>query len=168
MCSAGNNPPIVGKGHLKPITKAWEKDMGLREAIVVSNVPIYQELARRIGLERMRDNVVKMNHGNREIGTIVDIFWLKGPLNISAIEQTRFLAKLAQGTLPLSELVQKSVRKIVRLDKGPNWTLYGKTGWENGPDPGVGWWVGWVQKEDRVMLLRSIWISERHPMGLSA
>src|SRR5690606_11443426 len=29
----------------------WERDMGLREAISLSNVPIYQELARRIGLE---------------------------------------------------------------------------------------------------------------------
>ena len=28
--------------------KEWERDMGLREAIKMSNVPIYQELARRI------------------------------------------------------------------------------------------------------------------------
>ena len=35
------------KGHPKPFSKAWEKDMGLREAIAMSNVPIYQELARR-------------------------------------------------------------------------------------------------------------------------
>jgi beta-lactamase class D len=33
---------------------AWEKDMGLREAIALSNVPIYQELARRVGLERKK------------------------------------------------------------------------------------------------------------------
>ena len=31
--------------------KAWEQDMGLRDAIKVSNVPVYQELARRIGLD---------------------------------------------------------------------------------------------------------------------
>src|SRR5919106_3466173 len=30
--------------------KAWERDMGLREAIALSNAAIYQELARRIGL----------------------------------------------------------------------------------------------------------------------
>jgi beta-lactamase class D len=35
-------------GKPQPI-KAWEHDMGLREAIKISNVPIYQELARRIG-----------------------------------------------------------------------------------------------------------------------
>jgi Penicillin binding protein transpeptidase domain len=32
--------------------KTWEKDMSMREAIALSAVPIYQELARRIGLER--------------------------------------------------------------------------------------------------------------------
>jgi len=141
---------IPYKGHPKPFTKAWEKDMGLREAIVVSNVPIYQELARRIGLERMRDNVSKMNYGNKEIGDSVDTFWLNGPLKISAIEQTRFLARLAQSALPFPEEFQRNVREIARLDKGSNWTLYGKTGWENGPDPGVGWWVGWVEMEDRI------------------
>ncbi len=134
----------------KPFTKAWEKDMGLREAIAISNVPIYQELARRIGFDRMQENVRKMNYGNNEIGTSIDTFWLFGPLKISAVEQTRFLAGLAQGTLPFPESAQKSVRDITRIDSGPNWTLHAKTGWENGPDPGVGWWVGWVQKGNRI------------------
>lgn len=129
---------------------AWEKDMGLRDAIKISNVPIYQELARRIGLERMRSNVVMMAFGNQDIGTVVDNFWLVGPLKISALEQAQFLAHLAQGTLPFSTRDQESVREIVRLEQGDNWTLYGKTGWVNAPDAGIGWWVGWVRKDKRV------------------
>ncbi|WP_303905106.1 class D beta-lactamase [Thiohalomonas denitrificans] len=128
----------------------WEKDMGLREAIALSNVPIYQELARRVGLERMRENVSKFGFGNEDIGATVDTFWLEGPLKISAVEQARFLARLAQGKLPIHEDVQQSVREIVRLEQGENWQLYGKTGWENAPDRGIGWWVGWVQKDDHV------------------
>jgi len=134
----------------KPFSKAWEKDMGLREAIAVSNVPIYQELARRIGFDRMQENILKLNYGNKEIGTSIDTFWLLGPLKISAVEQTQFLAKLAEGLLPFPETAQKSVRDITLIDKGPNWTLHAKTGWQNGPNPGVGWWVGWVKKGDRV------------------
>jgi beta-lactamase class D len=128
----------------------WEKDMGLREAITLSNVPIYQELARRIGLERMRENVSKLGYGNGRIGATVDTFWLEGPLKISAIEQARFLARLAQGQLPLPADVQASVREIVLLEQGDNWRLYGKTGWENAPNSGIGWWVGWVKKDDHV------------------
>ncbi len=137
-------------GPPQPFIQAWKKDMALRQAIALSNVPIYQELARRVGLERMREKVSALDYGNKEIGTSVDTFWLKGPLEITAVEQTRFLAGLAQGALPAPAYVQQSVREILWLDRGPDWELYGKTGWANAPDPGVGWWVGWVQKNGRV------------------
>ena len=138
------------KGPSQPLVQAWAKDMGLREAIALSNVPIYQELARRIGLDRMKENVARMDYGNTDIGATVDTFWLLGPLKISAVEQTQFLAKLAQDALPFPPDFQKSVREIVLLEQGTNWKLYGKTGWENAPDQGIGWWVGWVQKGGRV------------------
>lgn len=128
----------------------WEKDMGLREAIALSNVPIYQGLARRIGLERMREYVSRLGFGNEAIGTSVDTFWLEGPLKISAVEQSQFLARLAQRTLPIPGAIQQSVHEILLLEEGDDWQLFGKTGWENAPGPGVGWWVGWVTKEDRV------------------
>lgn len=130
--------------------KAWEKSMGLREAITLSNVPVYQALAQRIGLERMRDNVQNIDYGNKVIGTVVDRFWLDGPLTISAVEQTYFLGRLAQGQLPIPEEFQESVREIILIEEGNNWSLYGKTGWENAPEPGIGWWVGWVVKEGSI------------------
>ena len=124
--------------------KSWEQDMGLRDAIKISNVPVYQELARRIRLERMRENLAAIPYGNTETGTVVDTFWLKGPLQISAIEQAKFLARLAQGTLPFPLDVQRSVREIVQLEQRDDRILYGKTGWTTAPDPDIGWWVGWV------------------------
>jgi len=130
--------------------KFWEKDMGLRDAIRISNVPVYQELARRIGLERMREHVIKLDYGNMEIGNTVDRFWLDGPLRISAIEQTGFLARLAQGALPFPSDIQQTVREIVRVEQGDNWALYAKTGWGGDSRPEIGWWVGWVQKEGRL------------------
>jgi beta-lactamase class D len=132
-----------------PFDPAWVKDMGLREAIVVSNVPIYQELARRIGLERMRQAVNRLDYGNREIGSSVDSFWLRGPLAISAVEQTRFLDRLARGVLPFPAEAQRAVRGITLVESGPGWALHAKTGWQNGPGPGVGWWVGWVERNGR-------------------
>jgi len=141
--------PLPYGGQPQPFD-SWERDMGLREAIVLSNVPIYQELARRVGLQRMRGYVSELGYGNGEIGATVDRFWLDGPLAISAIEQARFLARLAQGKLPVSEEVQKIVREIVLLERGANWRLYGKTGWEHAPGRGIGWWVGWVERDDRI------------------
>lgn len=132
-------------GGPQPI-KSWQADMGLRDAIKISNVPIYQELARRIGLERMKNNVHKINYGNNDIGNHVDSFWLEGPLAISALEQTQFLALLAQKQLPFSKDVQDSVREIIKIDQGDDWTLYGKSGWAQN----VGWWVGWVEKQGNI------------------
>lgn len=129
--------------------KTWEQDMGLRAAIKISNVPIYQELARRIGLESMQDGVDEIDYGNGEIGSAVDKFWLEGPLKISAVEQAQFLARLAQDELPFPKEIQAKVREIVQLEQNDHWTLYGKTGWASAAKPNIGWWVGWVQKGDK-------------------
>ena len=130
--------------------KAWENDMSLRKAIIISNIPIYQELARRTGLERMRAKIFEIGYGNREIGDVVDRFWLDGPLKISAVEQAHLLVKLAQGELPFSSEIQAEARDIVKLEEGPNWTLYGKTGTAASYEPQVGWWVGWVERSGRI------------------
>lgn len=129
---------------------AWEKDMGLREAIALSAVPIYQALARRIGAERMQAHIKRLDYGNSQIGAAVDRFWLDGPLAISAVEQTQFLARLASGTLPYPTALQQAVREIVLIETHGDARLYGKSGWQNAPDPGVGWWVGWVEKSGQV------------------
>ncbi|MDH4018311.1 MAG: class D beta-lactamase [Xanthomonadales bacterium] len=130
--------------------KAWEQDMGLRDAIKVSNVPVYQELARRIGLDRMRENLAAIPYGNADTGNEVDTFWLRGPLQISAMEQATFLARLAQSDLPFSSEIQQSVREIVKIEQADERVLYGKTGWTTTPDPDIGWWVGWVVKDQQI------------------
>ncbi len=127
--------------------KTWEHDMGLREAIKLSAVPIYQELARRIGLERMRAGVKKLGYGNMEIGEVVDQFWLRGPLAISAVEQIQFLSRLVDGKLPVSEVALHAVREITILEKTNAYTLHGKTGWLF--DEKLGWWVGWVERDGK-------------------
>ncbi|HEX7044226.1 MAG TPA: class D beta-lactamase [Burkholderiales bacterium] len=146
--AVGDVDEVLPYGGKPQPVKDWERDMSLREAVRVSNVPVYQELARRIGLERMRDGVARLEYGNARIGSIVDSFWLRGPLAISAVEQVQFLAKLAAGALPFPREAQARVREIIRLEAHEGAVLYGKTGWGNG-DPGIGWWVGWVEKDGR-------------------
>ena len=143
------NEIIPYGGKPQPV-KAWEKDMSMREAITISNVPIYQELARRIGLERYQSWLAKLNYGNGKTGDAVETFWLKGPLRISAVEQVVFITQLAQKALPLSERSQSIVRDILRLESRDGQILYGKTGWQTSADPKTGWWVGWVEREGKI------------------
>ena len=125
--------------------KAWERDMPMREAIAASAVPIYQELARRIGLGRYHHWLERLSYGNRTTGGALETFWLDGPLEISAIEQTRFVAELAQQKLSMSARSQAIVRDILRLETAGSRTLYGKTGWRFSSTPQLGWWTGWVE-----------------------
>ncbi len=124
---------------------AWQKDMTLREAVTASNVPVFQEIARRVGLENYRSWLARLDYGNRETGEIVDRFWLEGPLAISAVEQARFLARLAEQALPMSARSQAIVRDIIRIEEKDGRTLFAKTGW----DGKIGWWAGWVEHGPR-------------------
>lgn len=137
---------VIPYGGKPQIIKAWEKDMPMREAITASNVPVYQELARRVGLERYRVWLARLNYGNRQTGTAVERFWLDGPLEISAIEQARFVTLLAERKLDASARSQSIVREILRIEDRDGAVLYGKTGW----DGQIGWWTGWVEREGRV------------------
>lgn len=127
----------------------WAQDMSLRDAIRISNVPVYQGLARRIGIERMRTGLRQLEYGNMDPGTVVDTFWLEGPLAISAWEQTVFLDRLVRDALPVPKPAMAAVRAILRQE-GPA-ELYAKTGW-GAPRGGaeIGWWVGWVKKDGKV------------------
>jgi beta-lactamase class D len=124
-------------GKPQPI-KVWEKDMSMREAIKVSNVPIYQEIARRVGTERYRLWLDRLDYGNRQTGSAVETFWLDGPLAISAVEQAKFIALLAQQRLPMSMRSQSIVRDILLVESRDGFVLYGKTGWQVSRNPQLG------------------------------
>ncbi|MGQ3353219.1 MAG: class D beta-lactamase [Phreatobacter sp.] len=142
---------VLPYGGGRTMVPAWARDMSLREAMPISNVPIFQEVARRIGLARYRDWLARLDYGNRDPGTVVDRFWLDGPLRISATEEARFNARLAQKALAASERAQTLVHDIVRLESAGGATLYGKTGWfvKRG-ETSIGWWTGWVERGSRI------------------
>lgn len=133
-----------------PFMQEWARDMSMREAIKLSNVPIYQELARRIGLARYREWLTRLSYGNGETGATLERFWLDGSLQISAVEEAHFVAALAQRKLPMSIRAQESVRDILKYETIRDYTIYAKTGWCRACQPQIGWWVGWVARGGRI------------------
>lgn len=136
-------------GKPQPI-KTWEQEMSLRDGIRISNVPVFQEIARRVGLARYRALLKAYGYGNQRVGGDVETFWLKGPLRISALEHVGLLLKLAKQELPAQKGNQRLVREIIRLETKGDAKLYGKTGWTIAPDPDIGWFVGWVERKGRI------------------
>jgi beta-lactamase class D len=139
----------------------WNRDHTLRSAIAVSAVPVYQEIARRIGAERMKAYVDKLGYGNRDIGGApIDYFWLSGNLRISPLQQIEFLDRLRRGALPVSERSQALTRAILPVTKASDSVIRAKSGLigvdDKSPAGGVsatvGWLVGWAEKGSAVTL----------------
>jgi beta-lactamase class D len=134
-------------GITRPI-EAWNADHTLRTAIAVSAVPVYQEIARRIGAERMQKYVDLFEYGNRDIGGGIDQFWLTGNLRIDPIQQVDFVDRLRRGVLPISARSQDLVRDILPVTKVDDSIIRVKSGLlgaERG-QPSLGWMVGWAEK----------------------
>jgi beta-lactamase class D len=128
--------------------EAWNQDHSLRSAMRVSAVWFYQELARRIGRERMQHWVDAAGYGNRDLGAgPIDRFWLDGALRITPRQQIDLLVRLYRNDLPFSRRSMDLVRDLLVLEKTDRYVLRGKTGWAISTAPQVGWFVGYVERD---------------------
>lgn len=125
---------------------SWNQDHNMRTAMKYSAVWFYQELARRIGLERMQHYVDLAGYGNKNIGGGIDTFWLTGDLRITPREQIALLVRLHQNKLPFSQRAMDVVKDILIFEQGEDYVLRAKTGWSGK----VGWFVGYVERKDGV------------------
>jgi beta-lactamase class D len=134
---------------------AWNRDLNMREAIKLSAIWFYQVLARKVGHDRMQQWVKQARYGNQKIGSSDDIdkFWLQGELRITPQEQIQFLRRLYKNDLPFSERSLSIVKDIMIMEKTPDYTITGKTGWVGVADdvtPKIGWYVGYLEKGENV------------------
>jgi beta-lactamase class D len=134
-------------GVTRPI-EAWNKDHTLRSAIAASAVPVYQEIARRIGEVQMQKYLDLFEYGNRDIGGGIDQFWLTGSLRIDPMQQIDFVDRLRRAVLPMSKRSQELVRDILPVTKAGDATIRAKTGLLGAElgKPSLGWVVGWAEK----------------------
>jgi beta-lactamase class D len=126
--------------------EAWNKDHTLRSAIAVSAFPVFQEIARRIGEERMKKYLDIIDYGNRDIGGGIDQFWVTGNLRIDPVQQIDFLDRLRRGVLPVGKRSQQLVCDILPVTKVGDAVIRAKTGLTDKEHGSLGWLVGWSEK----------------------
>ena len=110
-----------------------------------SAVPVFREIAKRVGIDQMRGWLARLDYGNKTVGKTISDFWLDGPLKISAFEQIRFLIGLHLQNAPASLEVQKQVIGLIPVHVSQIGILRGKTGWSTSPEPAIGWYIGWLE-----------------------
>lgn len=145
----GRHPNFLVDGApLLPV--ACERSLTLATAFANSCIPIYQRIARQLGLPAYERAVRAMHYGNRRVDDApLDAFWLEGPFGISAREQVAFLDRLRTGRLPVSDHALADVREMMVVERGDGLVLRAKTGYVFTTAPRVGWWVGWIERGAR-------------------
>jgi beta-lactamase class D len=140
---------------------SWDRDHDMRSAFAESAVWYYQELARRIGEQRMAQWIVAADYGNADISGGVDMFWLNGGLRISPREQVEFLQHVHTGASPFaSTTIERFLDEVMVEGLGEgNAGIRAKTGWARAQDfvdpttagfeGHLGWFVGSVERPGR-------------------
>ena len=128
--------------------KSWNQDQDLRSSIRVSALWLYRQWAKKIGVKDEQKHLNKINYGNKIIGEDISKFWIDDSLKISANEQINFLEQLYKNQLPFDVADQRLVKDIMINEASDEWILRAKSGWGVTQDNSIGWWVGWVEKND--------------------
>jgi len=130
----------------------WNRDHTLRSAMRYSVVPVFQQIANRIGEERMHKFIDAFGYGNRDIsGAPLDRFWLQGNLRVSPLQQIDFLTRFYDGKFGLADRSTRLVLEIIPTEPSGGATIHAKTGaiGIDGSDGMVathGWLVGYVEQ----------------------
>jgi beta-lactamase class D len=96
----------------------WRRDHTLASAMRYSVVWYFQEIAKRLGMDREEFYLRRLQYGNADPSSGLTTFWLGGSLRISPIEQMTFLRRLYDDELPVAARVTRTVRDILIQPNG--------------------------------------------------
>lgn len=138
---------------------AWLRDHTLASAFRHSVVWYFQDMAREIGTPRYREDLRRWHYGNARVPGGSDTFWIDGALRISVTEQVAFLRALLTGGLDVAPDALAALRAASRDGAVNGRPLHGKTG--GGRIPGGarwgGWYVGFVERPDRLPVVFALY-----------
>ena len=150
-----NDSMIIKWDSVKRREEEWNQDLSMYRAFRVSAVPYYQEVARRIGKERMQKWLDTVNYGAGpkdtafQIKTAIDTFWLDNTLKITPDEQLGLMKKLYFNQLPFFKTYQETVRKAMLFENETTYRLSYKAGWgRNEKGNHLAWIVGWIEENN--------------------
>lgn len=129
----------------------WERTQDLSSAMKNSVNWYFQNLDAQLGSDKIRDYLNNIQYGNQSCSNSHTAYWSDGSLTISPIEQVVMLQKFYRNDFHFQKENIDAVKQAILLETSGSTLLYGKTGTGqvNGENA-LGWFVGYVQKEDNV------------------
>lgn len=114
-------------------------------------------LALQLGLETIEQYLSSFEYGNQDFSTGMILpgpihpAWVSSSLKISPKEQVKFIQKMIQGQLPVSNnALQMTKNLLFKEESALGWKFFGKTALgctvdAQGKNLQVRWFVGWVE-----------------------
>lgn len=136
----------------------WNQTQNLNFAFKNSTVWYFQEIARRIGPEKMLVGLQNLNYcdSSFKIKNDIDKFWLNGNLKKSLIEQIGFINLLSSNKMNIGKKTYKTLEIIMASDTLSNSYIYSKTGWAVDGSEDIGWFIGYVIKNNKKYVFGSL------------
>lgn len=102
----------------KRVFAAWDRDHSLDSAIKSSVVWFFQRTAAAIGRERMSAWLKKLDYARDGYEGEQTTFWLNGDLEVTPLEQVRFLTRLVRRELPVAPRSAAALEAAFRMPEG--------------------------------------------------
>jgi beta-lactamase class D len=121
-----------------------------------------QRVTAALGQARFADTTRRFDYGNMDVSGLraqdgLALPWINAALQISPLEQVRFLAKMVNRTLGVSPQAYDMTARIVQpAPVGGGWHMQGKTG----AAAGLGWYVGWATRDARTLVFARLVASD--------
>lgn len=152
-----NDYDTVRYGHRPDIYHS----MSMKEAFKLSAGWVYVELAKRIGKEKYREYLTKINYGNVNLSSDDPDFWNFGEFGISPSGQIDILIGIYEESLPFSERSFRILKEMMIEERSENHMFRAKTGWTGAKGKDIGWWVGYVEQSGNVYFFATRLIKDR-------
>lgn len=123
-------------------------DMTVKKAFEVSAGWVFIELAKKIGRKNYEKYLKLCHYGNVNLSQKDSDFWNFGDFGISPVNQVEFVKKLYDEKLPFSKRNMQIVKNVMLSQDGFGYEIHSKTGWTREKGFNIGWWVGYIQKEN--------------------
>ncbi|MGB7128193.1 MAG: penicillin-binding transpeptidase domain-containing protein [Candidatus Rhabdochlamydia sp.] len=151
-----NTPTWLFQEGYDSFLESWKAPQTPQSWMKTSCVWFSRVLATQLGERSMQKYLALLEYGNQDISGGLTKAWLISSLKISPKEQVDLIQKALLGRLPISHNAMQMTKKLLFVDQLPEgWNLFGKTGWtgsimqEDGKNSEIGWFVGWIEKEDK-------------------
>lgn len=97
------------------------------------------------------DYLAQFVYGDMEVNADnIDVFWLEGNSRITPFQQIDFLNRFYKDQLPITKRTEAIMKKMMVIEDSNHYRVSGKTGWSVSDGHDNGWFVGYVEQNEKV------------------